>query len=181
VTVEGEFGTAYTFPGGFALRNLPMAIPQIGVGGIMGTELNIRFFTYDIGRDFKRLTLIGMGIRHDINQYIQLPLSHWCVGITYTDLKSGDVLKMRNFTFETEAGNENKRWFYSGGLGVALNQMDLHYLPADETESVDITLKAKNPFFAYVGGGIRLGAFRLGLQCAYRGMLSGNGMITIHI
>ncbi|MEZ4901504.1 MAG: DUF6588 family protein [Spirosomataceae bacterium] len=59
VTVNGLNGTSYTFPAGLGAQSITLAIPQITIGSIFGTEFNARFMAYDFGGDFGKLQFLG--------------------------------------------------------------------------------------------------------------------------
>jgi len=69
VTVNGLNGTSYTFPAGLGIKAIALAVPQLTIGSIFGTEFNVRFFGYDFGDDFGKLQFLGGGVRHDIGRY----------------------------------------------------------------------------------------------------------------
>lgn len=70
VTVGGDAGSSYTFPGGLDLNSFALTVPQLRIGAVQGTEAIIRFIAFRIGdTDLGNLNLFGLGIRHSISQY----------------------------------------------------------------------------------------------------------------
>jgi hypothetical protein len=70
--------TEFEFPGGLDLSGIALAAPQIVVGGVMGTEGILRFFSADLGSEsaLGDVSLFGIGARHSLSQYFAaLPVS----------------------------------------------------------------------------------------------------------
>ncbi len=70
VRIEGEGGTAYSFPGGIGLNSLPLAVPQLRIGALYGTDLTLRFMALDLDENFGSLGFFGLGVRHSVSQYL---------------------------------------------------------------------------------------------------------------
>ena len=76
VTVTGQGGTQFSFPGGFDLNSFALAVPQIRIGAVKGTEALIRFFASDIGdNEIGEIDLFGLGLRHSLTQYFESPVA----------------------------------------------------------------------------------------------------------
>jgi len=70
VFVDGDGGTKYAFPGGFDVGSLSLAVPQIRIGSLYGTEALIRFALYYTGgAGVSEPTLYGFGGRHSVSQH----------------------------------------------------------------------------------------------------------------
>lgn len=73
--------TAQTFdvpPGLVDTPIAPLIVPQLGVGAIAGTDVQVRYLpktnlSYS-GTDFGTIGLVGVAVRHDIDQWIPAPL-----------------------------------------------------------------------------------------------------------
>lgn len=71
VEVEGDSGTVYLFPGGFQLDAFALAVPQLRIGAWRGTEALVRYFAMDTGDvELGKINLFGIGVRHDLSQYM---------------------------------------------------------------------------------------------------------------
>lgn len=80
---------------GIGFDMLPVAIPQVSVGLIMGTEVLIRYLPpYEI-TDLGEINFLGIGIKHNLSQYIPIPM--FPVDITgqyvWQKLEIGDLLE----------------------------------------------------------------------------------------
>ena len=61
----------FTFPGGLDVSGLPIAAPQLVVGGVMGSEGILRYFNASYGdNELGEFSLFGIGARHSISQYL---------------------------------------------------------------------------------------------------------------
>jgi hypothetical protein len=71
VTVSGDGGTTYAFPGGFDVGSFAFTCPQLRVGAVFGTEAMIRFIAFKVGdNELGDLSLFGLGFRHNFSQYM---------------------------------------------------------------------------------------------------------------
>jgi len=69
----GYGGTTYWFPGGLDLHSFALAAPQLRVGGLFGTEAIFRYFALKLeggDKDLGDISLFGLGLKHDISQYM---------------------------------------------------------------------------------------------------------------
>lgn len=92
VTVGGDAGTSYTFPGGLNLNSFALTVPQLRIGAVAGTEALIRFIAFNIGdTDLGNLNFFGLGIRHSISQYFgPAPPVDVAASFTYQRFKLGE-------------------------------------------------------------------------------------------
>jgi hypothetical protein len=63
----------YPLPNGQNLSLLPLAVPQVEIGSLYGTELMLRFIpSLDWGNNIGRFGFWGVGVKHSISQYIPM-------------------------------------------------------------------------------------------------------------
>ena len=92
-SVTGQGGTMYTFPGGFDINSLGVAVPQLTVGSLFGTEFILRYFSADLDdEDLGEFSLTGYGVRHSISQYFPLFPISLSAGFFYQNVSIGDDL-----------------------------------------------------------------------------------------
>ena len=74
--VSGPGGLQYQFQNGqLKTRLMPMAIPQATLGTLFGTEAVVRYAAIPKMENFPHIDLVGVGVRHNISQYLpDLPL-----------------------------------------------------------------------------------------------------------
>ena len=64
-------------PQGLVSKNVPatpIPLPQLGFGSIAGTDFQVRYFPKTSLSGYGQLGLLGVGVRHDIDQWIPVPI-----------------------------------------------------------------------------------------------------------
>jgi hypothetical protein len=93
VVVPGQSGTATVFPGGLDVKSVGLAVPQITVGNVYGTQALARYVAFNTGdTEIGDLKLWGVGLRHSISQYLHEPPVDLAVGALYQKFKLGNKL-----------------------------------------------------------------------------------------
>lgn len=138
VTVDGDGGTQYSFPGGFDLNSFALAVPQLRVGGIFGTEAILRYFAMQLGdedEDLGDISFWGIGARHSVSQYFHgaIPFD-LAAGFFYQHLSLGenergdDLLASTAFTIGLQASKRFVRFVEPyAGVSLDTHSMDLSY------------------------------------------------------
>jgi len=92
VTVPGDGGTIFTFPGGFDIGSFAIVAPQLKIGSVLGTEALVRFVAFKIGdSELGDVMLLGFGARHSISQYLgEMPFLDLSASFLWQDLKLGE-------------------------------------------------------------------------------------------
>ena len=128
VTVPGAGGTQFTAPGGFDLNSFALAIPQLRIGVVKGTEAVIRFFAADIGdNEISEIDLFGLGIRHSLTQYFEAPVDIAIGGMWQTFSMGTDFVDSNALTFGVQASKRFSWLEPYGGLAWDSFSMDLTY------------------------------------------------------
>jgi hypothetical protein len=141
VQVSGQGGTGYTFPAGVAVKELGLAVPQLTIGSILGTELTARGVAVPFGGSFGTLSVYGGGLQHNISQYLpSLPVALG-IGGMYNQAKLGDILDIKAELVDVTA-SRRVGWldFYGG---AAWEQSTVHFQYSSQsaaTGQVDIDL-----------------------------------------
>ncbi|MEM1137528.1 MAG: DUF6588 family protein [Bacteroidota bacterium] len=164
VSVEGDGGTVYNFPGGLSVDMLPLAVPQVTLGAIKGTELLVRFFASDIGEDVGQLNLLGLGIRHSIDQYLPeaFPVS-LAVGYYWQKLTLEDFVDSKNSFISAQASFRKGPLILYGGPGYELSSLEVTYTfeSGDNSEDIQLDLDSDNSLRFTAGVGLQLGSLYL--------------------
>lgn len=163
VTLEGIEGTATSFPGGVELNALPLAVPQIRIGALYGTDVTLRYFAFDIGEEeLGRLNLFGFGVRHSVSQYLPdiFPVD---IAIGYYN----NSLDLENFS-ETSTSLINAQGSYKKGplivysaIGFESADTNFSYTSSEDDSEVNIDLETSNSVRFTLGATLKLGAFFL--------------------
>lgn len=92
VVVDGTGGAQFAFPGGFDLNSFGLAVPQLRISSLAGTEGVIRWIAAETGdNDLGKVDMFGIGGRHSISQYMgEAPALDIAVGVMYQDLDLGE-------------------------------------------------------------------------------------------
>jgi hypothetical protein len=165
VSVAGTNGLTYVFPGGYALKYLLWAVPQLSIGGIKGTELSLRLVPYEFGGDFGKLQVLGISVRYDVGQYF-LKNSPLVLNIGYAYNKSdiGRYIASQSHYGYAQAGVSNKLVGVFAWVGYQTGTFGMHYDYVENTKSQSVTanLKTKQSFLGGIGAHAQLGFFSLG-------------------
>jgi hypothetical protein len=176
-TIFGDLGTTVpnsSFPslqyrgkdGIITSSVMPLAVPQLRIGSIAGTEAMIRFITVPKVGDgaFPEITLFGGGLRHSISQYLpMIPLDLAVAGF-YTTFKTGDIIDVKGYSFGVHASKEFALVTVYGGLAYESTTMKISYVSTDPNfpgQLVDVSLDGANTFRATVGLNLSLGVFHI--------------------
>ncbi len=164
--------TAQMFPGGFDLSQFELAVPQIGIGSIMGTRAIVRWIQFDGGgTDLGKVKLLGIGLQHSLSHYIKKPLPFdLAVGAMYQTFQLGNnkLIDVKAFHGEVTASKKMKLWVQPYvGLGYDTFSMETNYdyKPAGGgTESLHVKFDNENSFHGTAGILLGLPAVKLFAQ-----------------
>lgn len=163
VSIAGQGGTVYNFPGGYDLSMLPLAIPQVTVGSLLGTELTLRYAVAQLNEDIGDLTLAGIGIRHSVSQYIPLFPIDVSVSYFHQTLKVGDILDAATDVVGVQASKSFSLLTLYGGVAYEKAGMDVSYTHGEgaEAETIAFSLEGQNKMRMTVGANLHLALFQL--------------------
>jgi Family of unknown function (DUF6588) len=145
---------------------MPLAVPQLRIGSIAGTEAMVRFLTVPkIGDEqFPEITLFGGGIRHSISQYLPMLPLDLAVGAFYTTFKTGDIIDVKGYSLGVHASKTFTLLTVYGGLAYESTTMKISYTSTDPNfpgQLVDVSLDGANTFRATAGLALSLGIFHI--------------------
>jgi hypothetical protein len=150
VTVDGDGGTIYAFPGGFDINSFAFTAPQLRVGAVFGTEAMIRFVALKVAdNELGDIMLFGLGFRHNISQYMGLePPLDLAASFFWQSFKLGenkrgdDLLKTNAYSFGVQASKHFPP-FLTPYTGLYYNsyRTDISYQSdvGGEEESIDLS------------------------------------------
>jgi hypothetical protein len=157
VTVTGAGGTQFSFPGGLDLSSSALAVPQLRIGSIAGTEALIRFWGTPIGdSDIGDINLFGLGIRHSLSQYFDLPVGLALGGMYQTFSLGDDLVDSNAFTLGLQTSKRFALLEPYGALSWDYFKMDVTF-DSDVTgtpQSTTIDFDANNTFRLTLGLGL---------------------------
>lgn len=166
VKVTGANGTAYIFSGGYGLKRMNWATPQLTIGGFYGSEVTLRFMTLGNAEgDFGKFNQIGVGLRHSVSQYFLKEKSPFDINVGYQFNKAdiGKYVKLQSNYAYLQAGISNKNFGFFAYGGYQMGTFDVSYTHRENNTDKKETVNLKNqfPVLAGVGAHAQLGFFSL--------------------
>jgi hypothetical protein len=148
----------------------PIVVPQLGIGSVAGTDLQVRYFPKTTlsggGGSYGQVGLFGIAVRHDIDQWIPGPFplqlavqGAWNQFSLENDLESGgssEVLDASGWAFNVQASKSIPvvPVVLYGGLQYEKFNVDYDYkFPLNDGTELDISLSqtAANSFRGLAG------------------------------
>lgn len=160
-TITGPEGLQYKFQNGiFDLDYFPLAVPQLTIGNFYHTQFQVRYAGYSGSDDVPEVQLLGLGVRHGLNQYLNdLPVD-LAAGISYQQLDIGDIMQSRAYAITGMASKEFGILTVYGGAQYEKTQLDLNYTytgAADiENAEIDLSFDGENTIRGFAGLGVNL-------------------------
>lgn len=171
--VDGPGGTRYYFPGGLEIEMIPLAVPQITLGSIYGTDITVRYMSVssiaeslnvqdiDLIND---LHIFGWGIRHCVSQYFEdiLPVDI-SVGYYRNTISSHDYLNVASSLISLQASYTRSLLTIYGGIGIESSSTQVHYDFGNDFV-VDYDLKGRNRVRLTVGATVNAGPLKINVD-----------------
>ena len=128
VPIDGTGGAyEYVFPGGFDVDYLPLAMPQLTIGSVFGTDLTLRYIGLDVD-DYGKIDVFGWGLRHSIDQYISaFPLA-LSVGYYNQSFKIGSYMDAKTNVVNLQTSFSVPVITFYGALGYESSKVDVQYI-----------------------------------------------------
>lgn len=158
LTGQDEVVGSFQMPEGLGFRYVPSAVVQASIGLVMNTDVMIRFFPEtEIDEDIGRFQMFGLGVKHDLKQWIpaasSLPFD-LAVMLGYTTFQAESDLELEpdpdavptgarydNQEVEVEAKSFTLNFIASKQFAILTLFGGLGY----ETSNVDLKLKGNYP------------------------------------
>lgn len=156
--IQGPGGLNYFFQDGQIQGDVvPMAVPQVEIGAILGTAVSMRYFAIDPG-DVPSISLWGFGVRHSLSQYVPLFPIHLAGGFFYQKFEVGDIISARAVAYGIQASKSFALLDVYGGVSLENSQMDVDYTYeyGNESESVSLDLKGEDKYKITAGVALKL-------------------------
>jgi hypothetical protein len=161
VRVERPNGLAENYPGGMGMKILPLAVPQLSIGGLYGTEVSFRYYAMDLSDDVGKMDMFGWGIRHSVSQYFDALPVDIAVGYYNLSFKLGDYVDSKLGLIVAQGDYSLGILDFYGGFGYEMNKMDIEYTTDEETNTKVTHNFENNPFRFIAGVNLNLGVFKL--------------------
>jgi len=139
----------------------PLAVPQLTIGNIFGTEVVLRYvFIPKIGEDvIPSSNLWGVGVRHSVSQYLNGFPVDLAVGLFYQSYTAGDLITFKGYSYGVQASKDFSILTLYGGLSGEKSSLNLKYTSTDPLfpGAVDVSFDGANKFRFTGGLCVRLG------------------------
>jgi len=167
-TFVNPFDSLSTYRGGDGIISatlIPLAVPQLTVGALVGTEVTVRYFPLKspAGEDLPDTKLFAFGIRHSISSYVKaLPLDI-AIGYMYTRFQAEELIDYKGSLIALHASKSFSLVTLYGGIAWENGTLDAKYEDTNQPAGtkVEVHLDATNSVRFTVGGKISLGFFSL--------------------
>ena len=140
IIVEGDGGAQFAFPGGMEQHSFALAVPQLRISSVKGSELVIRYAAAEVGdgEEIGDISFWGFGLRHSISQYLREDFpADLALGFLYQSLSvgksegSGDLISSTALTLGAQASKRYTKGFATfepyAGIGIDSFKMDVTY------------------------------------------------------
>lgn len=133
-------------PGAWDTKIFPLAVPQLTVGSLLGTEVVLRWIDFKIDDSIGNIKLSGFGVRHSVSQYIPLCPVDLAVGYFRQSFEVGDIVEAHATYMGLQCSHSFSILCLYGGIGYESAKLDISYTHEQEGESYDVNfeLDAKN-------------------------------------
>lgn len=150
------------------LSAFPLLVPQLTIGSLFGTEATFRFMkTPQLSQQWfpTKSTLLGVGLRHSISQYIRNAAVDVSIGAFYSTFTLGDIIDFTARAVNVSISKTVSLFTPYVGLGYERSTMHLHYDFKGEggqyPRLVDVVIEGANRFRVTGGFTIDLQAVHL--------------------
>jgi hypothetical protein len=158
----GADSIEYQFQNGQIKASLfPLAVPQLTIGDVFGTQAVIRYVPIPEIKNFPKTTLFGIGVRHSISRYLPMVPVDIAGTVFYQSLKIGDMFTAKSFNIGAQVSKSVAVLTFYGGLQYESSSMDVSYdysgkygLPTGTP--IKLTMDGENTFRATAGLGLNL-------------------------
>ncbi len=163
VVTDAATGLSYRGSDGvFNTQVFPLAVPQLTLGNLYGTQVLIRYIPIPKMDNFPNVTLWGIGARHSISQYLPDVPVDLAAGIFYSSFTVGDFINYKGLAINGEASMSWSILTVYSGLQWEKSSMDLSYVSQDVSHtSVSVTMDGANTFRFILGVGLGLGPLKI--------------------
>jgi hypothetical protein len=161
--VTGTGGTVFNFPGGLDIKKLPLAVPQVSVGSILGTEATLRFIQSETNENIGKVKLFGFGAQHSISQYFKDFPVDLAVGFLIQKFEVGNIVEANAKYFGVQGSYSRSLLTLYGGIGVESANLDISYNYESDAgnEKIAFNLDADNSVRFTAGVALNLAVLKL--------------------
>jgi hypothetical protein len=162
-TVPGPApGMEYQFQNGQVKTNYVLfASPQLTIGDVYYSQVVIRYAPIPKIGDFPKVTLFGIGGRHNVSHYFPVVPLDVAASIYYQTFDIGDIFQAKTFNFGAQASKTFSVLTVYGGLQYETSSMDVSYTyegeyGATKGTKMNLSMDGENKFRFTAGLNVNL-------------------------
>ena len=169
ISIDSTFTSNETLEGFLPTDVAPFAVPQLGIGTLLGTDIMVRWLPQITVSDVGSIEILGAGIRHNLNQYLpRLPLdlsiqAVW-QRVSADDDADNQVVDAHVFAVNMAASKQFGVLTVYGGIQTERSDIRVRYtIEPDEFDideepvDIDFTLSFAGRTRGIFGAGVSLG------------------------
>lgn len=170
VSVPGQGGTSYAFPGGLDLQQFAFAAPELSIGSLFGTRAVVRWISTDLNdSDFGKVELFGIGAQHSLSRYLPNVPVDLALGVFYQTFKIGDGLLDTKAVHVDVTGSRSFGRVISlqpyAAIGYDTFDMDVAYTStSNPADHISVTMDRQSNAHFTAGAVLRFPGVRLNLE-----------------
>lgn len=151
----------------------PLAIPQIGIGTLFGTDVILRYLPAVEVEDYGSAEFLGYGLRHSLSQYIPLLPVDIAIGAMWQEMQIDDtndnqVFKSSSFAgFLSASKSFGPATFYLGAQTESTTVDIAYSFEDDRGNRTDVAFELDAPNEMRILGGLSLGIGPIVLNVDY--------------
>ena len=121
-------------------RWVPLASPEVSVGGLLGLRATLRWLpSMDIG-DYGDIDYMGFGLQYSVNNVVPTLPVDVMVGFFHQSLDIGDIIDSSADSYFAVASRSFVVATIYGGVAVESSSMDVHYTQEGSGTDVDFSI-----------------------------------------
>ena len=133
-------GQETTIPGVVETRWVPLAAPEVSVGGVMGLRATFRWLPSIGLGDLGDLDYLGYGLQYGVNNMVPTLPVDVMVGFFHQDLDIGDSVETSSDSFFIAASRSFAVATVYGGVAFESSSLDVSYTRTDGGEEISFDL-----------------------------------------
>jgi hypothetical protein len=128
VVKDPVYGMEYQFQNGQVKTDYVFfASPQLTIGDVYHSQVIIRYVPIPKIEGFPKVTLFGIGGRHNVSHYFPVVPLDVAASIYYQTFDIGDIFQAKTFNFGAQASKTFSVLTLYGGLQYETSSMDVSY------------------------------------------------------
>ncbi|KAB2880502.1 hypothetical protein F9K33_04820 [bacterium] len=141
-------------PPGVGINSIPFVAPQLVVGVPFKTDVIVRFMPKVKAGDMGKVSMLGFGVKHNLNQWIPVPLPlDIAAGFTYQSVDVGSYLSANASSYHLIASKSLLLFNFYGGFAVESSSMDIKY---DQNGGAQVKFSADGVNKSRIYGGVSI-------------------------